>query len=115
LWTYGGLETPLLLGAVTLIAWSTETAARGSRRHCAALGLGVIAASWARADSALFTVFPLAGVALAHLRARRSVAWVPGTVAACALAVVLPAAYFGHVMPTPWFLKTPHLWPPRMS
>ena len=114
LWTFGGLETPLLLflvAAATLLATS-ERAPVGKSVHwiCLLAGLALLA----RYDSVLYFA-PLALAALWREASRRD------RLLALVLAAVFPLAwlacarvYYGDILPTSYYTKTPHFGPGRV-
>ncbi len=98
MWTQGGLETPLLLVCITLIAWLTIEERNLSAVMCfAALAVTI------RYDAVLF-VFPV----VAYL------AWARKIPPASFLFLIIPVSwlifaqhYYGDIMPTSFYLKTP--------
>jgi len=104
LWTSGGLETSLLLGAVTLITLSLPGALAGDRRAAALVCVASALAFSTRYDAALFVAFPVGAL----VWERRDVRWaLPLTTGLSLPAIVGPWLYFGHVWPTPAYLKVP--------
>lgn len=124
LWSVGGLETPLLLFLVSLLscaAWTGEESGEAGRARAeigvVRLHLVFVVAGLAfltRYDSVLFTL-PV----LAHVTSRaRSARTVP---AAAAVGAALPLAwlvasllYYGDVLPTSFYTKTPSVGFPEM-
>jgi hypothetical protein len=108
LWTFAGLETPLLAGIVmTMAALSTQRNARDSRRLLV-LALLAGAAVLTRYDAVLF-----AGPVLLAALIREGQSW-KLRMAAAALAGVPPSLWFayawlhfGSVLPTSFYIKTP--------
>lgn len=110
MWTVAGLETPLLLGIVTALAYVTlRPGQAGLQRLILAGGLGGLACL-TRYDAVLFAL-PVLGQLV--IRARRSP---KAVLLSGALAALLPAAwllfawrYFGDFLPTSYYVKTPGL------
>jgi hypothetical protein len=114
LWTFGGLETPLLLCLVTLATCLAARAGPFSLGRLAALGFLAGLAFLTRYDSSLFFL-PLLLHAAARARAARHV------LLAGLLAAVLPLAwlglslwYYGDLLPTSFYVKTPTASPDRL-
>lgn len=107
LWTFGGLETPLLLFLVTsatLLAASPQ--APGPGRLCLVFFLAGLA-FLTRFDSVLFTA-PLVLFTALRARAVRDVALAAAVGAALPAAwLVFSQAYYGDILPTSYYSKTP--------
>jgi arabinofuranosyltransferase len=107
-WTFGGLETPFLMGLATLATLLiTKRGPRGSYTYlvAAACGIGFLA----RYDAALF-FGPIGLCALWLEPQRRRQLWGaalgigPGL---CWMAIAL--LYYGDIFPTSFYIKTPNL------
>jgi hypothetical protein len=109
LWAAGGLETPILLCAVTAVTLACPAARAGSTRGAAALCAAATIAFWARYDAALFVAWPLGALLVGHRRSTRHLVLLALTLAACGAAIALPDLAFGHAWPTPFYVKTPRL------
>jgi hypothetical protein len=115
LWTFGGLETPMLLLLVALFALAAyRDGEPGGKRL---IGMAIIAglAFLARFDSVLFTGPVLVFAAMRNGRAR-------DVTAAIGVGGIIPAAwlifawlYFGDILPTSFFVKRPTLRDGRMA
>ena len=113
LWTVGGLETPLLLsvlGVFHTLAWREDEAPQSGSGIAAIYVLAALA-FLIRHDSALLTAPVVAHRIFVNRHALRH--WV-----ALSAAALLPAAwlafawiYYGDILPTSFYLKTPSLGP----
>lgn len=106
LWTFGGLETPLLACLVAVGSLGiTRIPMAGALTCCAVAGLGFLA----RYDAALFFA-PLALAALVHEPSwrRRIVAATAGGLGP-ALWLAFAWWHFGDVFPTSFYIKAPKL------
>lgn len=110
LWAFGGLETPLLLALVTALAIVARKASEGNARaSLPVLGfaLGGLACV-TRYDAVLFVAPVLVG--LARRQGARALAVSAAVGAAPPLAWLAFAQHsYGHVLPTSFYVKTPHL------
>jgi arabinofuranosyltransferase len=98
MWTQGGLETPLLLVCITLIAWLTIE----RRNFIAVMFLSALAVT-IRFDALLF-VFPV----IAYLTWARKLPPASFLFLAIPLAwLIFSQYYYGEILPTSFYIKTP--------
>ncbi|HSJ05795.1 MAG TPA: glycosyltransferase family 39 protein [Longimicrobiales bacterium] len=107
MWTFGGLETPILLLLVTAITLLAAVSDRpGTGRLCALLFLAGLA-FLTRYDSVLFTA-PAVLYALSRAPSVRAGAIAVAVGAALPLAWLITSyAYYGDIFPTSFYSKTP--------
>ncbi len=111
LWSVGGLETPLLiavLGAFLVAAWHRD----GDDRIAPVAVYGLAALAFLiRHDSALLTAPVVAHQIFVYRRDARHWAWLFAAAAIPAGWLAFAWVYFGDILPTSFYLKTPSLGP----
>ncbi|MDB5033159.1 MAG: uncharacterized protein JWQ98_400 [Chlorobi bacterium] len=114
LWTFGGLETPILLLLIALFAITAHAGGASDRRRLLLLSVIAGIAFITRFDSALFTAPVLIHAALKNRRAGE-IARAIGIGAVIPVAwIAFAALYYGDVFPTSFYVKTPTLHGERM-
>jgi arabinofuranosyltransferase len=114
LWTVGGLETPLLLAAVSVIVGLTWSGKSLSRPRQAALFMAATAAFLARFDAVLLVGPCIAAVLVRHRRSGTTWVLAAGAAAVSLAWLAFSHAYFGDVLPTSFYVKARAL-PSRYS
>ncbi|MEP7219303.1 MAG: hypothetical protein ABI876_10325 [Bacteroidota bacterium] len=114
LWTFGGLETPILLLLIALFAVTAHADSLSDRRRLGLLAIIAGVAFITRFDSVLFTAPVLIHAALKNRR-------VKDIATALGLGAIIPviwiafaALYYGDIFPTSFYVKTPTLHGERM-
>ncbi len=113
MWTVGGLETPLLLTVVTWLTYMAGLQITRSRLT-AVVALSAVA-FLVRYDSVLFCA-PIVATALRHAFKKKALSpWVLAPMAIPIGWLAFSQWYYGDILPTSFYLKTPTLNPLRLA
>jgi hypothetical protein len=105
LWTVGGLETPMLLAAVSVIVGLTWSGQSLSLPRQAALFMAATAAFFARFEAVLLVGPCVAAVLVRHRRSGPTWALAAGAAALSLAWLAFSHSYFGDLLPTSFYVK----------